>query len=131
MIKYFDAPDIRMKIVDIKNKLGMSHVDMEKVACLRSRGSGTRRIIARCHGLSKIMQLAMKTEAHYAIEVISERFDILPEDEQIKTLIHELMHIPKNFGGGFRQHDFVKRQNVEVLYKKLKEMEKFGRNNFF
>jgi predicted metallopeptidase len=131
MIKYFDAPDIRMKIVDIKNKLGMSHVDMEKVACLRSRGSGTRNILARCHGLSKIMQLAMKTEAHYAIEVISERFDILPEDEQIKTLIHELMHIPKNFGGGFRQHDFVKRQNVEVLYKKLKEMEKFGRNNFF
>jgi predicted metallopeptidase len=128
MIKYFDAPDIRIKIIDLKNKLGMDHVDMEKVACIRSRGSGTRNIIARCHGLSKIMQLTIKTDAHYAIEVISERFDRMPEEEQIKTLIHELMHIPKNFGGGFRQHDFVKRRNVDVLYKKIKEME---RNNFF
>jgi len=127
-IKYFDAPDIRMRIESIKHKLGMSHVDMSKVACMRSRGSGTRSIIARCHGLSKIMQLAMKTDAYYAIEVISERFDRMSEEEQTKTLIHELMHIPKNFGGGFRQHDFVKRKNVEILYRQLKEME---RNNFF
>lgn len=123
-IKYFDAPDIREKIIDIRGRLGMNHVDMSKVACVRSTGSGTRNIIARCHGLSKIMQMAMKTDAYYAIEVISERFDRMPEDEQIKTLIHELMHIPKNFGGGFRQHDFVKRKNVEILYKQLKEAEK-------
>jgi predicted metallopeptidase len=127
-IKYFDAPDIRMKITGIKDRLGMSHVDMSKVACIRSKGSGTRSIIARCHGLSKIMQLAMKTNAFYAIEVISERFDRMDEEDQIKILIHELMHIPKNFGGGFRQHDFVKRKNVDILYKKLKEIE---RNNLF
>lgn len=127
-IKYFDAPDIRMKITGIKDRLGMNHVDMSKIACIRSTGSGTRSIIARCHGLSKIMQLAMKTNAFYAIEVISERFDKMDEEEQIKILIHELMHIPKNFGGGFRQHDFVKRKNVEILYKKLKEIE---RNNLF
>jgi predicted metallopeptidase len=128
MIKYFGAQDIQIRIIDIKNKLGMDHVDIEKVVCIRSTGSETRNVLARCHGLSKIMQLAMKTNAFYAIEVISERFDKLSEEEQTKTLIHELMHIPKNFGGGFRQHDFVKRRNVEILYKKLKEVE---RNNFF
>ena len=106
----------------------MTHVDLNKVACIRSRGSGTRNIIARCHGLSKIMQMAMNTDAYYAIEVISERFDKMSDDDQTKTLIHELMHIPKNFGGGFRQHDFVKRSNVEVLFKQLKLAE---RNNLF
>ena len=129
MIKYFPAEDIRVRIEFIKDKLGMNHVDLNKVACIRSKGSATRNIIARCHGLSKIMQLAMKTNAFYAIEVISERFDKMPEDEQTKTLIHELMHIPKNFGGGFRQHDFVQRKNVEILYKQLKEIER-NRLNF-
>jgi predicted metallopeptidase len=128
MIKYFDAPDIRIKVENLARNLGMSHVDLSKVACMRSKGSETRNIIARCHGLSKVMQLGMNITAFYVIEVISERFDRMPEEEQTKTLIHELMHIPKNFGGGFRQHDFVKRKNVDILYKQLKEME---RNNFF
>jgi predicted metallopeptidase len=70
----------------------------------------------------------MKTNAFYAIEVISERFDKMPEEDQIKTLIHELMHIPKNFGGGFRQHDFVQRKNVDILYRIFKERSK---TNFF
>ena len=128
MIKYFDAPDIKTRAEGIAKKLGMNHIDFGKVAYMRSRGSQTRNIIARCHGLSKVMQLGMRTNAFYVIEVISERFDRMPQEEQVKTLIHELMHIPKGFGGGFRQHDFVKRMNVEVLYKKLKEIE---RNNFF
>jgi len=128
MIKYFPADDIRIRVEDIKTKLQMDHVDLSKVSCIRSRGSGTRNIIARCHGLSKIMQMTMKTNAFYAIEVISERFDKMPEEDQIKTLIHELMHIPKNFGGGFRQHDFVQRKNVDILYRIFKERSK---TNFF
>ena len=39
-------------------------------------------------------------------------------EEKVKTLIHELMHIPKAFGGGFRHHDVVNRKNVENLYKR-------------
>jgi len=40
----------------------------------------------------------------------------MSEIDQIKTLIHELMHIPKSFGGGFRHHDFVCEKNIEVEY---------------
>jgi len=117
MIRYFAADDIREKITDIVEKLGMSHVDLSRVACLRSKGSSTKRTIARCHGLSKIVQLGMKTNAFYVIELLSERFDKLSEEEKTKTLIHELLHIPRNFGGGFRHHNFVCQKNIEKLYR--------------
>ena len=39
--------------------------------------------------------------------------------DQDKVIIHELLHIPKTFGGGFRQHDFVCEENVEVMYEKF------------
>ncbi len=66
------------------------------------------------------MQLAMgRNTGFYLIEVIHERFDKLPKDEQIKTIIHELMHIPKTFGGGFIHHDVVCEDNVKVVYEHL------------
>ena len=70
--------------------------------------------------LPKIMQLALKTKPHYVIEIISEQFDKLGKEEQKKVLIHELMHIPHSFGGGFRSHrPHVTRKKVEQMYKKF------------
>jgi predicted metallopeptidase len=57
-------------------------------------------------------------KAHYAIEFL-EKFEKLPRAEQDKVIIHELLHIPKTFGGGFRQHDFVCEENVEQLHKQF------------
>jgi predicted metallopeptidase len=103
---------------DVITKLNLNHIDTEKLLCLRSCGSKSRRTVARIHGLSKVMQIAMNTKAFYVIEIISENFDKLNEDDKIKTIIHEVMHIPKNFGGGFRGHrNFVNRKNVEKAYK--------------
>ena len=99
MIRYELAEDIRAGMLEILQKLQMTHVDEARVACVRSRGSSTKRIIARCHGLSRVMQLALKQKPHYVIEVVSERFDRLSKEEQTKILIHELMHIPHSFGG--------------------------------
>ena len=62
------------------------------------------------------MQRAMNARAHYAIEFL-EIFDKMSEKEQDKVIIHELLHIPKTFGGGFRQHDFVCDKNINVFYK--------------
>ena len=120
MIRYELAKDIGSKIKDIIDKLQMTHVDGSRVACIRSKGSKSKRVIARCHGLSRIMQLALNQKPHYAIEVVSERFDKLSKEEQTKVLIHEVMHIPHSFGGGFRAHKpHVTKKKVERMYKKF------------
>lgn len=66
------------------------------------------------------MQKAIGIRAVYALEFLSERFDKLDKEEQIKVIIHELMHIPKTFGGGFKHHDFVTERNVNKMYKEYK-----------
>jgi predicted metallopeptidase len=122
-MKYEYAPDIKERMVEAVGMLGMSHVDVNRIECLRSFGSSTRRTIARCHALGKVMQKAMKTKAFYTIEFL-ERFDKLPKNEQDKVIIHELMHIPKTFGGGFRQHDFVCENEVEKQHEKFMSLMK-------
>lgn len=122
MIRYELAPDIESKFKRIARRLKMSHIDLTRVKGVRSHGSTSQGVIARCHALPKVMQLALDMEAHYVIEVLSETYDRLSKAEQIKILIHELMHIPETFGGGFRMHkDHVTRKNVEKLYRQLME----------
>ena len=101
---------------------------MGYVRCLRSYGTSSRRTIARCHALGKLMQKAMNTKAFYALEFLSERFDKFSKEEQIKVIIHELMHIPKSFGGGFKHHDFVCERNINKCYKEYKKI-KEEKNN--
>ena len=67
------------------------------------------------------MQKAMGVPAHYAIEFL-EPFEKLSKKDQEKTIIHELMHIPKTFGGGFRHHDFVCDKNVDILYQRFENL---------
>ncbi|HLD48831.1 MAG TPA: putative metallopeptidase [archaeon] len=117
MIKYHPAADIQEKMLHVAEKLGMKH-DFSRIICIRSHGSASRRTLARCYALPRVMQVALGIKPHYVIEVISERYDRLSEAEKTKVIIHELMHIPKSFGGGFRYHDHVSRRNVEEMYKR-------------
>ena len=123
-MRYFPAFDMEQKMRHIIRTLSMQHVREDRVACFRSTGTSTTRVIARCHGLSKIQQLGLKTEPFYVIELISENFDRLDETEKIKTLIHEIMHIPNNFGGGFRHHNLVNRKSVDKMYKRYLDISK-------
>ena len=119
-MKYEIALDLREQAFDIIKKLGMEHVRKEDIECMRSFGSSTSRVIARCHGLNKVMQKALQRKAFYVLEFLSERFDKMPKEEQTKVIIHELMHIPNAFGGGFRHHNFVTEKNVEKVYERYK-----------
>lgn len=120
-MKYEFAADLQTRMEKIVLALDMPHIDVARVKCFRSRGSSTKRTIARCHTIGKLMQKAMNVKAHYTIEFL-ERFDKMPLAEQDKVIIHELLHIPKTFGGGFRQHDFVCEENVERLHEKYNSM---------
>lgn len=116
-IKYFPAPDIKKQAEAIVYILEWKHIQLEHVGFLRSTGSTSQGTIARCHALGKAMQLAMgRKKSFYLVEVISERFDKLSIEEQVEVIIHELMHIPKTFGGGFVHHDRVSDKAVKDVY---------------
>ena len=121
-MKYEIDYEIQEMMRDIVERLEMKHIKVDRVICFKSHGSKSKQTLARIHGLSKIMQKAMKTKAFYAIEFISENFDKLDYDEKVRTIIHELMHIPKCFGGGFRQHrPYVTKRTVEKVFKQYKK----------
>ncbi len=123
-IRYEIAHDIQERFADIVRTLNLDHIDLDKVVCVRSYGSSTRRVVARCHGMSKVLQIAMRIKAFYVLEYLSERFDKLDDKEQEKTIIHELMHIPKNFGGGFRHHDHVSEENIKSIQERYRNAKK-------
>jgi len=130
-MRYEFAPDLQIKAEDISKKL-FPHVKIDRVRCFRSYGSSSRGTIARCHALGKLMQKAIGIGAVYTLEFLSERFDKLNPEERIKVIIHELMHIPKTFGGGFKHHDVVTDKNVNKCYrdyKKIKTLEEYERKN--
>ena len=119
MIKYHPAPDIQERAMNIAGRIGMKR-DFSRIKFVRSTGSQSRRTLARCHAFPRILQAALGMKAHYIIEVISEKFDRLSEEQQNKTIIHEMMHIPESMKGGFRHHDYVCDRNIEKLHKILK-----------
>ncbi len=106
--------------------MNWNHILLEHIAFLRSVGSKSQYTIARCHALGKAMQIGMgRKRGFYLIEVISEKFDKLPTEEQTKVIIHELMHIPKSFGGGFIHHNKVNEKSVKKTYKKYNDLIKW------
>ena len=115
------APDIQQRLNYMMKVLQFKHLDEDRIICMRSYGSKSR-AIARIWGLSRIWQKAFGMKSHYIVEVIHPRFDNLKTEEQEKTLLHELLHIPKKFSGGLVPHKCfgkkIDRRTVEKIYKK-------------
>lgn len=117
------APEIASDIKRIIDVLGFSHLKAEKIIPFRSFGSKSR-AIARIWSLPRIWQLALGKEAHYCLEVISEKFDRLSDQDKERVLIHELLHIPKNFSGALLPHKQkakrIDRRTVDRWHARLK-----------
>jgi len=106
--------------------LGFSHVDKSKVYCYRTIGSKAR-AYARIWSFPKIFQEVLNVPPSYIVEVLSEKFDRLSDDQKTRVLIHELLHIPKNFSGSLLPHRGRGRRidrEVDRLYKMYKEATK-------
>jgi len=132
-MKFEDAPDINVKMKEIVSRLEYIHIDTDRIVCFRSSGSKSM-AQARIYAMPKVWQKALGIKPHYVIEVLSENFDCLEEEEQWKTVLHELLHIPKNFSGALLSHKTVQfdgkgghktmrinRSTVEKFWKRMKD----------
>lgn len=111
---------IQLEMEQIIQTLNLSHIKPERVFCYRTQGSKAR-AYARIWSFPKIFQNALEIEPAYVLEIISERYDKLDSTNKKKVLIHELLHIPKNFSGSLLPHKYGYTQiekEVDVLFKK-------------
>ncbi len=126
-IRYIEAYDVKELVERIVAKLDFTHIDLNGIYCFRSTGSKSKRTIARIHSLGKLWQKALNKHSSYLIEVISERYDKLSREQKEKVIIHELLHIPKGFAGGFRPHRrHITKRKIESLHLRLVTKAKHG-----
>jgi len=102
-MQYKLAPEIKRQVRVLIKSLNFDHIKPNQVRCIRSFDAKTR-AYARIWGMSRLFKEVAGIEPNYIIEVISQHFDKLSERDKMKTLIHELMHIPKTFSGSLLSH---------------------------
>jgi len=122
-MEWEEANDIKKDLEEILSVIDMSHIDINSISCYRTKGS-TSRSYARIWSFPKIFQKALNIKPHYVIEVLSKYYDRLDHDEQKKVLIHELLHIPKNFSGALLPHRTRSRHLGRLANSLFKEYQK-------
>lgn len=113
---------LQMKLQEVILNIGFDHVKPERVFCYKTFNSKAR-AYARIWAFPKIFQEVLKVEPAYVIEVLSEKFDKLSDESKTKVIIHELLHIPKNFSGSLLPHKYGGKRidhEVEKLFKLMK-----------
>jgi predicted metallopeptidase len=123
-MKWEEAAEVKKDIAEILTVLDLPHVQLDRIFCYRTHGS-TSRAYARIWSFPKIFQDALDLQPAYVIEVLSKYYDRLDRDEQKKVLIHELLHIPKNFSGSLLPHKTRSRtmyKEVNTLFKMYKKL---------
>lgn len=123
-MQWYPADDVTKEIKSLVGKLQLTHIDCARIVCFRSSGSSAR-ARARIWSFPRVWQLALHLTPRYVIEVLSQHFDHLSLDDRRRVLIHELLHIPKNFSGSLLPHrgrgQHIDARRVEKLFQQLKE----------
>lgn len=113
------APDVTRLMRHVLRRIPFEHVKAAQITCMRSQ-KATGRAYARIWSFPNIWQKALSLPPHYIIEVLSQHFDKLSDDDKTRTIIHELMHIPKNFSGALVPHrgryHRIERRTVEKMF---------------
>lgn len=117
------ASDVQRVVRHILKRTPFEYIRPLHITCMRSTGAKSR-AYARIWSFPKIWQKALDHPPHYIIEVLAHHFDKLSDDDKIRTLIHELMHIPKNFSGALVPHrgryHRIDRRTVEKYFQMYK-----------
>ena len=118
------APDVRKLAKRLLPRLPFPYIDITHIVFMRSRRA-TSRARARIWSFPRIWQMALDLPPYYVIEVLAHHFDNLSEDDKLRVVIHELMHIPKNFSGALVPHrglhKHIDHRTVENLFRLYKE----------
>lgn len=112
-----EATDVKQDLEHVLKTIDLPHIDSKRIHCYRTTGSKVR-AYARTWAFPKIFQQALGVEAAYVIEVLSSHYDKLDAEKQKKVLIHELLHIPKNFSGALLPHK-TRSRNMHTLTNQL------------
>lgn len=122
------AHDIKQDLQKILTVLDLPHINLTRIFCYRTSGSKAR-AYARTWSFPKIFQQALTVEPAYVIEVLSKHYDKLDDDNKKKVLIHELLHIPKNFSGALLPHHTAYRNLNKTANQLFKEYKKHVNNH--
>lgn len=124
ILEWEEANDVKRDLNKVIKTLDFNHIKSSRVFCYRTQGSKAR-AYARTWMMPKIFQNALDIEPAYVIEVLSKYYDKLSEDEKTRVLIHELLHIPKNFSGALLSHRGRIRhigQDANALFREYKRL---------
>jgi predicted metallopeptidase len=111
---------LQKEMEEIITLLELKHLKKERIFCYRTNGSKAH-AYARLWAFPKIFQDVLGIKPAYVMEIISENFDKLSMNERKKVIIHELLHIPKNFSGSLLPHKYGYTRiddEVENLFRK-------------
>jgi predicted metallopeptidase len=122
-----EAADVKKDITHILTIIDLPHIQLERIHCYRTEGSKAR-AYARTWSFPKIFQQALQVKPAYVIEVLAKHYDKLNDDEKTKVLIHELLHIPKNFSGALLPHHTAHRNLARTANQLFKEYKKKIKN---
>src|ERR1700691_6085272 len=116
-MEWEDADDIKKELKDNIKHIDLPYINLDRIHSYRTHGSKTH-AYARTWSFPKIFQHALSVEPAYVIEVLSQHYDKLDDDKKKKVLIHELLHIPKNFSGALLPHR-TRSRNLNSLANQL------------
>ena len=134
--EYEEAKEAKKIAENILSSGMYDYVELSKIAFLKSKkkkrvlkngkdskNSKPRNYIAKIHTISKIwFSVFPENTPVFVIEVASENFDHLSQDQKEQTMLHELYHIvPSGESGMLRCHnEFSCIGDLVLQYKKLK-----------
>lgn len=120
-LEWSKDPELTVRVRQLVDDIEFLHIPKDRIFCFRTDGSKSR-AYARIWAFPKIFQTVLEIEPAYVIEVINKYYNRLDNEEQTKVLIHELLHIPRNFSGSLLPHTYGNKQidrEVERIYKEL------------
>lgn len=101
MADYTEAEDLKERAKFLAEKHKLIWLDFDRIHFYRYFSN--TQTAAKCSGFSKVLRLPKSHLQPYYVIVFNEKHfnDKLSQLEKDKTIIHELLHIPKNFSGEF------------------------------